>query len=505
MKNVGFNRLWRTTAVVALLLITTLATASGVLRIATASGPPTLDPHFSNTRATADISFNMFEGLVGYAEDLSVHPQLAESWTISDDGLTYIFKLFPGILFHNGRTVTSNDVKVSLERVLQISPARTSIADIIAVDAIDELTVQLTLSQPAGPLLQHLASSNAVILPAEAIEGRPGGQADIIGSGPFRFVEWLPDRHVRMARFDDYVQRPGAPSGNIGAREALVDEVFFVPVPEDSARANGLETGEYQVADFLPYGAGRRLLQNRETVITELEQHMMVFAYLNNADHRLTTNPILRRAIQAALNHDDMLAVATEGYGSLNPSYYFGSWNSDRGTGNYNLKDPQLARRLLADAGYSGQEIVIVTNTSFDVMYRSALMIERQLQSVGINTRLEVYDWPGSIAVRAQGEWDVFMSGHLLQIDPSIIEFHLRPATSPFKHDDDVVTDLFARARAASDPSERAELYAQLQEHTYQTVPWIKLFDQNVFQGVRAEVDGYRPWPYMRAANVRVN
>ncbi|MDA0700069.1 MAG: ABC transporter substrate-binding protein [bacterium] len=505
MTNVGFNRLWRALAVVALLVAPTLAAASGVLRIATASGPPTLDPHFSNSRATADTSFNLFEGLVGYAEDFSVHPQLAESWTISDDGLTYTFQLYPGILFHNGRTVTANDVKVSLERVLEISPARTSISDIVSVEAVDELTVRIQLAQPAGPLLQHLATSNAVILPAEAIEGRPGGEADIIGTGPFRFVEWLPDRHVRMARFEDYVQRPGPPSGHVGARTAYVDEVFFVPVPEDSARANGLETGEYHVADFLPYGAGRRLLQNPDTVITELEQQMMVFAYLNNAEPRLTANPVLRRAIQAALNHDDMLAVAAEGYGALNPSYYFGGWYTDRGTENYNLKDPELARQLLTDAGYAGQEIVIVTNTSFDVMYRSALMIERQLQSVGVNTRLEVYDWPGSIAVRKQGEWDVFMSGHLLQIDPSVIEFHLRPASSPFKHDDDVVTDLFARARASSSPSERAELYAQLQEHTYETVPWIKLFDQNVFQGVRAEVDGYRPWPYMRASDVRVD
>jgi peptide/nickel transport system substrate-binding protein len=495
----------RTALLAVLFSLLGLGLAQSVLRIAVTTGPPTVDPHFSPTRATADIAINVFEQLVGYGEDFSIRPLLAESWEISDDGLTYTFELFEGVLFHNGRTVTADDVVASLERVLEISPARSRLAAIESVEALDEHTVRLNLSEPSGPLLQHLAGTNASILPAEAIDGREGGEAEIIGTGPFRFVEWLPDRHVRLASFDDYVERPGDPSGNTGTKRALVDEVLIIPVPEDASRANGLQAGEYHIADFLPYGAGRRLQNEAGVVILEVNQHMMPFAYFNHREDRISADPDIRRAVQAALNHEDMLAIAAEGHGRLNPSYYFGVWETDRGTEPYDQRDPERARQLLQQAGYDGEPFVIVTNTGFDVMYRSALVIERQLQQIGINTELQVYDWPGSLAVRSEGEWDLFMSGHLLQQDPSIIEFHLQPETSPFNHADPVVSDLFERANRASGVDERRDIFAELQAHTYGTVPWIKLFDQNVFQGTLPNVEGYRPWPFMRAFNVSID
>ena len=501
-----FQPLLSTALLVTLFAVLGLGMAQpSVLRIAATTGPPTVDPHFSPSRATADIAVNVFEGLVGYDEDFSIRPLLAESWQISDDGLVYTFDLFEGILFHNGRTVTADDVKASLERVLEISSARSQLAAIQEIEVVDELTVRIHLSEPSGPLLQHLAGTSASVLPVEAIEGREGGNAENIGTGPFRFVEWLPDRHVRLARFDDYVTRPGERGGSTGEKLALVDEVFFVPVPEDSSRANGLQAGEYDVADFLPYGAGRRLQSEAGIVIHEVNQHMMPFAYFNHAEHRITANADIRRAIQAALNHEDMLLIAAEGHGRLNPSYYFGAWETDHGTEPYDQRDPERARQLMEQAGYAGEPITIVTNTGFDVMYRSALVIERQLQQVGFETRLEVYDWPGSLAVRADGNWDMFMSGHLLQQDPSIIEFHLQPQTSPFRHDDPFVSEQFALARRSSDAAERRDIYAALQAHTYETAAWIKLFDQNVFQGVQANVNGYVPWPFMRAYNISID
>jgi peptide/nickel transport system substrate-binding protein len=476
-----------------------------ILRVAAIASPPTLDPHASTTRATADIGINVFESLVGYGEDFSPQPQIAHSWDISDDGLIYTFYIHEGILFHNGRELTAADIKASLDRVLEMGVYRARFSDVETVEVVDDYTIRITLSQPNAPLLINLAEPSIAIMPSEAIEGRSLTNAELIGTGPFRFVEWLPDRHVRLERFEDYVPRDGESTGNIGQRAALVDEVLFIPVPEESARAAGLETGEYHIADFLPYGAGRRLMQSPDVVILEVEQHMKPFVYINHHEDRPTADLDLRRAIQAALNHEEIMAVASEGYGSLHPSIGFRVWSSDAGAEYYDIRDTDAARAHMEAAGYDGTPLVLVTNTDYDVMYRSALMIQRQLELVGFEIDLQVFDWPGSRALRDTLQWDLFISGHLLQEDPSVIEFHFQPDTSPFAYDDPHVSSLLSQGRAETDFDRRFAIYEELQEYVYENAAWIKLFDQNIFQGTGANVEGYRPWPYMRVFNVSVN
>ena len=156
------------------------ATAQNVLRIAQTSGPPTLDAHFNPSRITGDIAMNVFEGLVGYGEDLSIRPQLAESWTISDDGLLYTFTLHEGVEFHNGEVLSADDVLASLERVLAISPEQARFGSISGINVVDDRTIELVLSEPNSVLLQALAATYAVIMPRSAIDGVPGTHAPIM-------------------------------------------------------------------------------------------------------------------------------------------------------------------------------------------------------------------------------------------------------------------------------------------------------------------------------------
>ncbi|MFO7547197.1 MAG: ABC transporter substrate-binding protein [Trueperaceae bacterium] len=475
-----------------------------VLRIAYLAGPPTLDPHLSTTRATADIAINVFETLVGYGEDFSPQPQLATSWDISEDGLSYTFHLRQGVNFHDGSAMTSEDVVASIDRVREKGAYRARFADVTDVSAVDDATVQMTLAAPNAALLIALADPLIAIIPAEVADKDELTNEDLIGTGPFRFVEWLPDQHVRLARFDGYVQHEGTVGGNTGPREVHFDEVLFVPVPEEGARSAGLETGEYHIVDGLPYGAGRRLMESPDVQVLQFVQYMKPFIYINQKSDRPTGDINIRRAIQAALNHDEIMAVASEGYGTVDPSIGFGVWSTDAGSEFYDIRDPELARQYLAAAGYDGTPIVLVTNTDYDVMYRSALMIERQLEQVGFEVEVQVYDWAGSRAVRDTFEYDLFISGHLLQVDPSVIEFHLLPETSPFAYDDPVAADLLRQGRTTTDLAKRQEIYAELQRRVFEQVAWIKLFDQNTFQGVRGDVEGYTPWPYIRAWNVTI-
>ena len=485
------------------LLMGGLASAQ-TLRIGYLAGPPTLDPHLSTTRATADIAINVFETLVGYGEDFSPQPLLATSWDVSDDGLVYTFTLKQGVTFHDGSDFTSEDVVASIQRIQEIGAYRARLADVTGLEAVDDYTVTLTLSQPNASLFSAFADPLMAILPAEVVDSPELTGDEIIGTGPFRFVEWLPDQHVQLARFDGYVQSPGEASGNTGARTAYVEEVLFIPVPEEGARAAGLQTGEYHVVDGVPYGAGRRLMESDEVEILQFVQYMKPFIYVNQQESRVTGDLNIRRAIQAALNHEEIMAVAAEGYGTVDPSIGFGVWTSDAGSEYFDLHDQELARSYLEAAEYDGTPVVLVTNTDYDVMYRSALMIERQLKQIGMNVEVQVYDWAGSRAVRDTFEYDLFISGHLLQVDPTVIEFHLQPETSPFAYDDPVASDLLDQGRRETDLAKRQEIYAELQRRVYEQVAWIKLFDQNTFQGTRADVEGYTPWPYIRAWNVQI-
>jgi len=474
------------------------------LRIAYLTSPPTLDPHMSTTRATADIAINVFESLVGYGEDFSIRPLLATSWEVSDDGLVYTFNLKQGVTFHDGSAFTAEDVVATLNRIRERGAYRARFVDVTDVTALDDHTVRITLSQPNAALLSALADPLSGIIPSElAGEAELTGE-QIVGTGPFRFVEWLPDQHVRLARFDGYVINEGEASGNSGPRHVYVDGVLFIPVPEESARAAGLQTGEYHIVDGVPYGAGRRLMENPDVAILQFEQYMKPFVYINQRTDRITSDINIRRAIQAALDHEEIMAVAAEGYGRVDPSIAFGVWSSEAGSEYFNIADPELARQYLEQAGYDGTPLVLVTNTDYDVMYRSGLMIQRQLERVGFNVDVQVYDWAGSRAVRDTFEYDLFISGHLLQEDPSVVEFHLQPETSPFAYDDPVASELLDRGRRETDFEGRKEIYSELQRRVYEQVAWIKLFDQNTFQGTRADVTGYRPWPYLRAWNVQV-
>src|SRR5690606_38066661 len=121
-----------------------------------------------------------------------------------------------------------------------------------------------------------------------------------------------------------------------------------------------------------PYGAGRRLMESDEVEILEFKQYMKPFIYINQQESRLTGDINIRRAIQAALNHEEILAVAAEGYGTVDPSIGFGVWASDAGSEYYDIRDQELAREYLEAANYDGTPLVLVTNTDYDVMYPSA-------------------------------------------------------------------------------------------------------------------------------------
>jgi ABC-type transport system substrate-binding protein len=218
-------------------------------------------------------------------------------------------------------------------------------------------------------------------------------------------------------------------------RTAYLDEIRFIPVPEPGARVAGLQTGEYDFADFLPAPAIPGLSKDKNLKVVPLAPYNYPTLYFNHGGKFKELK--LRQAVQAALNMAEILQVASDGNGRLDPGFFFKEqiWHSNAGAELYNQNDPAKAKQLLKDAGYNNEPFVMITNTDYDYMYKAALVVLQQLKKAGMNIKLEVYDWPGSLAVRKDlTKWDLFFSGHSTFYDPSGMNYYFLPTSTFFAY-----------------------------------------------------------------------
>lgn len=211
--------------------------------------PPTLDPYFTTSIATRNVAMHVFEQLLTRDENNDVIPELAASWTVSPDGLEYVFKIREGIKFHNGKSLTSSDVKASFERYKRMGLAKVTLAPIVAMETPDPSTFVIKLKSPQPVFLDELSAFVVpiAIIPSEQVD-REGGKLDIIGTGPMQFVEWTPDSHIRLKRFADYKPdtRFKGNNGFGGNKKVWFETVDFKFVKEPGARVAGIESGNYK-------------------------------------------------------------------------------------------------------------------------------------------------------------------------------------------------------------------------------------------------------------------
>lgn len=206
----------------------------GTLTIGVPNGIPTFDVMASTDDTGRVIHLHMYEPLIGRNEKLEAAPMLAESWTVSADGLTYTFKIRKGIVFHNGKVLTSADAKASIERYMRMSVRRRYLEDVAEVSAPDADTVALKLKQ-ARPLFMNNFSQPEVIvamLPAEEA-AKDANKIESIGTGPYKLQEYKPDSHVRLVRHDRYAvdTRSAGRDGYVGNKQAYLDTLNFRIIP----------------------------------------------------------------------------------------------------------------------------------------------------------------------------------------------------------------------------------------------------------------------------------
>ncbi|MBI4010943.1 MAG: ABC transporter substrate-binding protein [Candidatus Rokubacteria bacterium] len=520
---------WRTLAVLAAAALALAATEpappaaaaeprpGGILRVGLTTSPPTLDFVFSTTVVTRQIGIHVFEGLVTFDERYQVIPQLAESWKASDDDKTYTFQLRKGVKFHNGQEMKAADVKASIERFLAVSPRAKDLKTVREVSAAGDYTVQIRLAEPTGAFLPVLGMPipSVAIMPADAVReasGKyiPGGKLDtkqLIGTGPYRIAEWVPDRHVRLVRFPEYARDRSRPTTGLGGdRVAYLDEIRFIPVPEKAARVAGLETGEYDFIDGVPFTSYAHLKESPGIVLQVLRPETWVMFGFNHSRPPFN-DARARQAVLAALNQEQVMAavVGLKEFYRLDPGLFFKEqfWHSGEAAELYDQKNGEKARKLLAEAGYKGQEIVVLTNSDYDWMLKAATVTQAQLKAIGMNAKLQVYDWPGSLAVRKDmTKWDLAYTGISLRFDPTGLDFMLHSSATWMGLKSPQIDKALEQGAREADPKKRYEAYRQLQRLVYTEVPFVKHGDIFGLQAHRAPVKGYQAWYSTRFWNV---
>src|SRR5262245_17872171 len=223
-------------AVLAASLTFPVAASAQVLEIGADQSPAGLDPHIATAFSTFLINSTIYEGLTAIDQNLRVIPALAASWTISDDQKTYTFTLRPNVTFHDGTPMQAEDVAATFRRVLNQqtgSPLRSRIDMVTEVRTPDATHVVLVLSQPAAPLLTSLAS--IPIVPRRMENDREGLQRAPVGTGPFRFQQWVPDTYISLQRHAGYWEQ-GMPR---------LEGLKFNIVPEAATRQVGISSGTY--------------------------------------------------------------------------------------------------------------------------------------------------------------------------------------------------------------------------------------------------------------------
>ena len=493
------------TMLTALLLVVAAAPAAaqdqprmgGVLKAAMIGEPPSLDLHWTTATITQQITGQIYEGLYTYDKSFTPVPMLAEGHTVADGGRRYTIALRKGVRFHNGKEMTSADVVASLTRWGKVATLGKAMwKGIEAIEARDPYSVVIHLKQPSASLLFGLGAYNnaAAIHPKEVVDAAGDGQIkEYIGTGPYRFVEHRPDRHIKLARFKDYAARSEPPDGLGGKRTAYFDEILFIPVPDVAVRLAGVETGEYHFGQQIKPDQYDRIKGLPALEARIVKPAGWSTAVLNHKEGMMTSRRI-RQAFQAALDMEPILAAGfgNKAFYRLDGAVFFpeqGPWHSTAAVAAYNQRDKDKARRLLKEAGYSGQPVRWITTREYEWMYKNALVAKQQLEEAGFKIDLQVVDWATLVQRRNKPElYDVFSTGFVFGADPALAT-SLQcgwPGWWCQEEKDRLLVDL---AREG-DPRKRKVLIDRIQAIFYEDVGRVKFGDYFSLDAARKELRG---------------
>lgn len=462
----------------------------------------TLDPHNTTDTESDQVILMVFETLIGFDEEMRIVGRLAETWEVAEDGVTWTFHLRRGVAFHDGTPFDAEAVRGNFARVLDPTQRhkRFQLFEMIErVDVVDDHTVRIVTAYPFGafePTMAHVSAAIVSPAVAERFGASFGTTADATsGTGPYRVVRWRKDQEIELERVEGHWR--GTPPTR---------RIVYRPIPENAARVMALEAGDVDVISRVPPPDMRRLeAEGRVAVLRTVSIGAQKFRF--NVTKPPYHDRRVRQAIAYAVDRraivDTLLAgFATPSTSALTPIM--------RGYANLGEipYDPGRARALLRDAGYpNGFRTTIATTARYPMGVELAEVLASQLKAIGIEARIEVYDW-GTMVQFWQGlppeknPQEIFIMG--AGASTADADWGLRPIfqTAPTNennygyYSNAEFDRVIQAAMRETNEEARQALYRRAQEIVYLEDPGaIWLYDNYYLLAARPAVEGLTPSP----------
>lgn len=470
-------------------------TSGGVLRAGMQADPVGLDPHTTQATSTRNQLENVYDTLVAFDSSGRIVPALATRWKASADGLTWTFTLRSGVRFHNGRALEASDVAYSIQRIKDPatkSPRSGNFELVKSVTAPNKSTVVITLSKPFSPLLSKLAFSLNVIVPREAaatLNARP------VGTGPFTFVEYVPQTRMVLRKNPNFWRRDAK-----GNKLPYLDGITYSYLPDPTARVTALRTNTVDWIEYVPATDIKTLQANPEVNVLGGPSANYRALFFNVAQKPLDDARV-RRAIAYAINNQEIVDVALLGAGGLptrgttlpNGNYYAAP------DPNYGKPNLERARALLREAGYpNGFTLDLKVTSTYDFLRTPAELIQAQLAPLGIKVNITALEWSVYLPDILKKNYMATILGESGQGDPDDYLY------TPFASDsggnltnlkDAQLDRLLDQGRQTTGAAARKAIYAQVQKRLVDLSPMVFLYSSTQYEAASRRVQGYQHFP----------
>lgn len=482
--------------------------AQDMLRIRLNADVRSLDPGVNRDANSDAVVSHILEGLVAFREDTSIGLLLAKTLTVSPDGLTYTFTLRPEVKFQNGVPLTSQDVVFAWNRYMNAGTnwrCRSEfdgrgVAKVVSVKAPNASTVVFTLDRPNALFLQTLARTDCggtSIFHRSSLDSN-GAWREPVGTGPFKLSDWKRGQYLELTRNDTYSPLPGKRDGMTGSKTADVTKVRFVVIPDAVAAKAALLSDAVDVIFDIDDNDLPEYKTRSDLNVTSLPS-MAVDAILFQTRDPLLKDVRVRRALALSLDMSQLVGTVTNG--SAKPSrspiptaspYY------SKVQGTVPARNIAAAKKLLADAGYRGQPIKVLTTKRYSYLFDTAVLIQAMAAEAGIRIDVEVLDWATMLDRYNRGDFQAMTFTYSARLDPALsFDSFVGPKDlQPRKvWDNPDALRLVTSAMEISDKAKRQAIFDELDNRLRDDVPAVFLYSETRTSATRKDVRGYQGWP----------
>jgi peptide/nickel transport system substrate-binding protein len=445
------------------------------------------DPALVTAASSFDLISVVYERLVYFDDNGEAQPELAESWETEDD-LTYVFTLRPNVTFHNGKTLTAEDVKFTFDRIKDEATASswaTQLDPVDEIEATDDMTVTFRLNAPYGPFLAMLSSAYASILPSgdEAIDF----QTEMVGTGPFLLEAWEQDTETVMSAHTAY-WNPDEPQ---------VQTLRWRILPDESARLAAIRTGEIHITSIADPLIVESAMDSEGVQVIEQDTTDYYLLGFNTAEAPFD-NPDVRRALALAIDRQAIVDAVFFGRGEVTGPVVptLGDWAQPVEQLPTYQVDREMAMSLLEEAGQSDLSFTILVGSLYQEFTNIALVIQDQLSEIGVTVELEQVEWATFIERWLARDFESFVSFNGSGNDPDRAlypAFVTDGSVNAFQYSDEEVDRLLESARTTTDREARVTIYQNLELLLAEQAPAIFICTRVGFFAVREVLRGFQP------------